>query len=248
MKILVTAKSVVDANIKVKLKEGNVLDVSALKHSMNPFDEIAIEEALQLKKKIGDCEIGAVSIGDSKSADVLRIAYAMGVDRAILVQTDAAPEPLTVAKLLETIVKQEKPDLILCGKQATDNDANQVGQMLAALCDIPQATHASKIQLENNTVQVTREIDGGLETVELQLPAVVTADLRLNSPRYVTLPMMMKAKKRTITTISADTLGVDLASHLEVLGYEMPSKRKTGVILANVDELIEKLKNEANVL
>ncbi len=248
MKILVAVKSVVDANIKVKLDQDGNLDVAALKKSMNPFDEIAMEQAVQLKEKGAADEVVAVTVGAGKAGDVLRIALAMGADRAVFVETDHACEPLVVADLIKAVADTEKPDLILLGKQAIDDDSNQVGQMVAALCDMPQATHASEIKIEAGKAEVTREIDGGLETVLLDLPAVVTADLRLNAPRYVTLPMMMKAKKKPMQTIKADTLGVDMTAHLEHVAYEAPEARKTGVMVNSVDELIEKLKNEAKVL
>ncbi len=248
MKVLVAVKNVVDANIKVKLTPEGKLDVSALKKSMNPFDEIATEEAVKLKEKGLAKEVVVVTVGAGKASDVLRVALAMGADRAVFVETETQVEPLLVAKLLQKVVDEEKPDLILTGKQAIDDDCNQVGQMLAALCDMPQATHASNLVLEGNKARVTREIDGGLETVEVILPAVVTTDLRLNAPRYVTLPMMMKAKKKPTQTKKATDLGVELKSRIECVAVEMPPSRKTGVIVKSVDELLEKLKNEAKVL
>ena len=250
MKILVPIKRVVDANIKVKVSPEGKLDTDALKKSLNPFDEIAVEEAVQFKEKGIAAEVVAISVGDAKTADTLKVALAMGADKAVLVEADSkfANEPLIVAKLLSAYIKKENPDLIICGKQAIDNDANQVAQMIAALCDYPQATHASKAEMIEGKLRVTREVDGGFEVLDLKLPAVVSADLRLNAPRYVTLPMMMKAKKKSLETIDAASLGVELKAHTEVLAYEAPPARKVGQMLSNVDELIEKLKNEAKVL
>lgn len=250
MKIIVPVKRVVDANIKVKVSSEGKLDVANLKHSMNPFDEIALEQAVQMKEKGIATEVVAVSVGSAKSQETLRTALAMGADKGVLISTDAPfeLEPLNVAQLLSAYIKQTTPDLVICGKQAVDNDANQVGQMIAALCEMPQATHASGAVMKEGKLEVTREIDGGFEILELSLPAVITADLRLNAPRYVTLPMMMKAKKKPQEVISASSFGLSLRAHTEVLGYEAPAARKVGVKVANVDELIDKLKNEAKVL
>ena len=231
MKILVPVKRVVEANIKVKVGPDGKLDVANLKHSMNPFDEIALEQAVQMKEKGIANEVIAVSVGDTKSQETLRTALAMSADKGVLIQTDKPfeAEPLSVAKLISAYVKQVNPDLIICGKQAVDNDSNQVGQMIAAMCEEPQATHAS-------------------EVLDLTLPAVVTADLRLNAPRYVTLPMMMKAKRKPQEVVQASALCPDFRAHVEVVGYEAPAARKVGRKVANVDELIDKLKNEAKVL
>ena len=250
MKILVPVKRVVDANIKVKVGPDGKLDVANLKHSMNPFDEIALEQAVQMKEKGIANEVIAVSVGDTKSQETLRTALAMGADKGVLIQTDKPfeAEPLNVAKLISAYVKQVNPDLIICGKQAVDNDSNQVGQMIAAMCEYPQATHASSALMKEGKLEVTREIDGGYEVLDLTLPAVVTADLRLNAPRYVTLPMMMKAKRKPQEVVQASALCPDLRAHVEVVGYEAPAARKVGRKVANVDELIDKLKNEAKVL
>lgn len=250
MKILVPVKRVVDANIKVKVGPDGKLDVTNLKHSMNPFDEIALEQAVQMKEKGIATEVIAVSVGDAKSQETLRTALAMGADRGVLIQIEQPyeSEPINVAKLLSAYVKQIQPGLIICGKQAVDNDSNQVGQMIAAFCEMPQATHASAAVMKEGKLEITREVDGGFEILELTLPAVITADLRLNSPRYVTLPMMMKAKRKPQEVIPAASLGVELKAHVEVLGYEAPAARKVGQKVANVDELIDKLKNEAKVL
>lgn len=250
MKIIVPVKRVVDANIKVKVSENGTLDVSTLKKAMNPFDEIALEEAVQMKEKGQASEVVAVSVGDATCADTLRVALAMGADRAVLIQTAQSfeLEPLNVAKILSAFAAKENPGLMIFGKQAVDNDANQVGQMTAALCDMPQATHVSKAEVSAAGIKATREVDGGFEVLELKLPAVITADLRLNAPRYVTLPMMMKAKKKPQETVAVSSLGLNLRAHTEVAGYEAPAARKVGVRLCGVDELIEKLKNEAKVL
>lgn len=250
MKILVPVKRVVDANIKVKVGPEGKLDVANLKHSMNPFDEIALEQAVQMKEKGIANEVIAVSVGDTKSQETLRTALAMGADKGVLIQTDKPfeAEPLNVAKLISAYVKQVNPDLIICGKQAVDNDSNQVGQMIAAICGYPQATHASAAIMKEGKLEVTREIDGGYEILDLTQPAVVTADLRLNAPRYVTLPMMMKAKRKPQEVVQAAALCSDLRAHVEVVGYEAPETRKVGRKVGNVDELIDKLKNEAKVL
>ncbi len=248
MKILVPVKRVVDANIKVKVTPEGTIETASLKKAMNPFDEIALEQAVQMKEKGAAKEVIAVSIGKSDSTETLKVALAMGADRAILIETDDVIEPLGVAKLLKVLVEKENPQLVITGKQGVDTDANQVGQMLSALCGWPQATHASSLEVVGDKAKVTVEVDGGLEMLELSLPAVVTSDLRLSAPRYVTLPMMMKAKKKPQEIIKADTLGVNLSKHVELLTIEAPEARKVGVMLSSVDELIDRLKNEAKVL
>jgi electron transfer flavoprotein beta subunit len=249
MKILVAVKRVVDYNVKVRVKaDGSGVETANVKFSMNPFDEIAVEEAVRLKEAGKVEEIVAVSIGPAQSQETLRAALAMGADRAVLIQTDEAVEPLAVAKLIAAIAKREEAGLAILGKQAIDDDANQTGQMLAALLGWPQGTFASKLALEEGRAVVTREIDGGLETVSLALPAVVTTDLRLNTPRYASLPNIMKAKKKPLETISAADLGVDIAPRLTTLKVEEPPKRKAGVKVADAATLIEKLKNEAKVI
>ncbi len=248
MKILVPVKRVVDANIKVKVSPQGTIDTDSLKKAMNPFDEIALEQAVQMREKGLATEVVAVSIGKQDCSETLRVALAMGADRAVLVQTDKTLEPINVAKVLKAVVEKEAPGLVITGKQSVDADANQVGQMLAAICNWPQATHASEASLQDGKLRVTREIDGGKETLEVTLPAVITADLRLNAPRYVTLPMMMKAKKKPQEVIKLDDLGVTLKDHAEVVGLEPPEARKVGVILSSVDELIDRIKNEAKVL
>jgi electron transfer flavoprotein beta subunit len=249
MKLLVPVKRVVDYNVKVRVKpDGSGVDVSNVKMSMNPFDEIAIEEAVRLKERGVATEVVAVSCGVAACQETLRTALAIGADRAILVETEAELQPLAVAKLLKAVVDKEGPQLVILGKQAIDDDANQVGQMLAALLDWPQATFASKVEVEGSTLRVKREIDGGLETVESTLPAVVTADLRLNEPRYATLPNIMKAKKKPLETIKAETLGVDIAPRLSTLNVAEPARRKGGGRVADVAELVSKLRNEAKVI
>jgi electron transfer flavoprotein beta subunit len=249
MKLLVPVKRVVDYNVKVRVKpDGSAVDVSNVKMSMNPFDEIAIEEAVRLKEKGVATEVVAVSCGVAACQETLRTALAIGADRAILVETDAELQPLAVAKLLKAVVDKEAPRLVILGKQAIDDDANQVGQMLAAMLDWPQATFASKVEVDGSTLRVKREIDGGLETVESTLPAVVTADLRLNEPRYATLPNIMKAKKKPLETIKAETLGVDISPRLSTLNVAEPAKRKGGGRVADVAELVSKLRNEAKVI
>jgi electron transfer flavoprotein beta subunit len=249
MKILVTAKRVVDYNVKVRVKpDGSGVDTSNVKMSLNPFDEIAVEEAVRLREKGIATEVVAVSCGPAACQETLRNALAIGADRAILVETDVELQPLAVAKLLKAIVAKEAPQLVILGKQAIDDDANQVGQMLAALLDWPQATFASKVELGNGKLTVKREIDGGNETVEAALPAVVTADLRLNEPRYATLPNIMKAKKKPLEVLKPDALGVDVAPRLAILGVAEPPKRKGGGKVADVKELVAKLRNEAKVL
>ena len=249
MKILVPVKRVVDYNVKVRVKSDHTgVDIANVKMSMNPFDEIAVEEAVRLKEKGVATEVIAVSCGDAKCQETLRTAMAIGADRGILVETDAELQPLAVAKLLKALVDQEQPGLIILGKQAIDDDANQTGQMLAALAQLPQATFASKVEVAGNQLNVTREIDGGLETLQLSLPAVVTTDLRLNEPRYVTLPNIMKAKKKPLDTVKPEDLGVDVAPRLKTLKVEEPAKRGAGVKVADVAALVDKLKNEAKVI
>ena len=249
MKILVTAKRVVDYNVKVRVKpDGSGVDTSNVKMSMNPFDEIAVEEAVRLREKGVATEVVAVSCGTAACQETLRNALAIGADRAILVETDVDLQPLAVAKLLKAIVAKEAPQLVILGKQAIDDDANQVGQMLAALLDWPQATFASKVEVGSGKLTVKREIDGGIETVEAALPAVVTADLRLNEPRYATLPNIMKAKKKPLEVVKPDALGVDVAPRLAILGVAEPPKRKGGGKVADVKELVAKLRTEAKVV
>ena len=249
MKVLVTVKRVVDYNVKVRPKaDGTGVDIANAKMSMNPFDEIAVEEAVRLKEKGAATEIVAVSCGPAACQETLRTALAIGADRAILVQSDAELQPLAVAKLLAAVVKRESPGLVILGKQASDDDANQVGQMLAALLDWPQATFASKVEVAGGKATVMREVDGGLETVEMVLPAVVTTDLRLNEPRYATLPNIMKAKKKPLDTLDPAGLGVDVAPRLATLKVVEPPKRKGGGRVADVAELVAKLRNEAKVL
>jgi electron transfer flavoprotein beta subunit len=249
MKILVPVKRVVDFNVKVRVKsDGSGVDLANVKMSMNPFDEIAVEEAVRIKERGEANEVVAVSIGGAKAADTLRTALAMGADRAILVKTEATVEPLAVAKLLKRVVESEKPDLVIMGKQAIDDDCNQSGQMLAGLLGWPQGTFASKIELNGAKVRVVREVDGGLETLVLARPAVLTTDLRLNEPRYASLPNIMKAKKKTIEETSPETLGVDVAPRLKVISIAEPKTREAGIKVDSVAALVDKLKNEAGVL
>jgi len=249
MKILVAVKRVVDYNVKVRVKSDHSgIDIANVKMSMNPFDEIAIEEAVRLKEAGIVSEIMVVSAGSALCQETLRTALAIGADKAILVETDAELQPLAVAKLLKAICEKEQVQLILLGKQAIDDDSNQTGQMLASLMDIPQGTFASKVMIENGKAIVTREVDGGLETISLTLPAVITADLRLNEPRYVTLPNIMKAKKKSLDIVKPEELGVDVSPRLKTLRVDEPPKRSAGVMVANVAELVEKLKNEAKVI
>jgi electron transfer flavoprotein beta subunit len=249
MKILVPIKRVVDFNVKVRVRpDGAGVDTANVKMSMNPFDEIAVEEAVRLKEKGTATEIVAVSCGVAACQETLRTALALGADRAILIQTDVELQPLAVAKLLRAVVDKESPRLVILGKQAIDDDANQTGQMLAALLDWPQATFASKVDIAETKATVIREVDGGLETVDVDLPAVVTTDLRLNEPRYATLPNIMKAKKKPLETLTPDTLGVDVAPRLKTLRVTEPAKRKGGGRVADVKELVAKLRNEAKVL
>ena len=249
MKVLVSVKRVVDYGVRVRVKsDGSGVDTANVKMSVNPFDEIAVEEAVRLKEAGKASEIVVVSIGTKSSQETLRTALAMGADRAVLIETNAEIQPLAVAKLLQTLVEREQPELVLLGKQAIDDDNNQTGQMLAALLGRGQGTFASDLTIEGERITVVREIDGGLETVRLTLPAVVTADLRLNEPRYVKLPNIMKAKKKPLEVIPVDELGVDTASRITVLKVEEPPVRKEGIKVANVAELVEKLKNEARVV
>lgn len=254
MKILVPVKRVVDYNVKIRIKsDGSAIDLTNVKMSMNPFDEIAVEEAVRLKEKGKASEIVVVTIGTDKAQDVIRTAMAVGADRGILVKTDlptdlGGVEPLAVAKTLKAIITKENPDLVIMGKQAIDDDSNQTGQMLAALLDWPQATFASKVEIDGTSATVTREIDGGLETLKLSLPAVITTDLRLNEPRYAALPNIMKAKQKPLETIEPETLGIDLAPRLALVSIEEPPVRKAGIKVASVDDLLDKLKNEAKVI
>jgi electron transfer flavoprotein beta subunit len=249
MKVLVPVKRVVDYNVKVRVKSDNTgVDIANVKMSMNPFDEIAVEEAVRLKEKGVATEIIAVSCGVTQCQETLRTAMAIGADRAILVESAEELQPLTVAKLLKAIVDKEQPGLVICGKQAIDDDANQVGQMLAALADLPQATFASKVEVADGKAKVTREVDGGMETVELTLPAVITSDLRLNEPRYVTLPNIMKAKKKQLDTVKPADLGVEVKPHLKTLKVTEPPKRSAGIKVPDVATLVAKLKNEAKVI
>ena len=249
MKALVAVKRVVDYNVKVRVKADNSgMDLANVKMSMNPFDEIAVEEAVRLKEKGIVSEVIAVSCGVAQCQDTLRTAMAMGADRAILVESDEELQPLAVAKLLKALVDKEQPQLIFLGKQAIDDDANQTGQMLAALCDLPQGTFASKVDIADGKATVVREVDGGLETVCLQLPAVITSDLRLNEPRYVTLPNIMKAKKKEIATTTPAELGVDVAPRLKTLKVQEPPKRAAGIKVPDVATLVDMLKNTAKVI
>ncbi len=249
MKILVAVKRVVDYNVKVRVKSDNSgVDIANVKMSMNPFDEIAVEEAVRLKEAGIVTEIIVVSAGPTQCQETLRTALAIGADRAILVESDADLQPLAVAKILKALTDKEQAQMVILGKQAIDDDSNQTGQMLAALLDIPQATFASKVVIAEGKATVTREVDGGLETIALTLPAVITTDLRLNEPRYVTLPNIMKAKKKTLEVVKPEELGVDIAPRLKTLKVEEPPKRTAGVMVADVAALVEKLKNEAKVI
>ncbi|QBR01547.1 electron transfer flavoprotein subunit beta/FixA family protein [Paraburkholderia pallida] len=249
MKVLVAVKRVVDANVKVGVKsDGTGVDISNVKMSINPFDEIAVEEAVRLKEAGAIAEVVAVSCGVEQSQETLRTALAIGADRAILIGTDEALQPLAVAKLLKAIVDREQPSLVMLGKQAIDDDSNQTGQMLAALAGLPQATFASKVVVAGGNATVSREVDGGMETLSLTLPAVVTTDLRLNEPRYVTLPNIMKAKKKPLEIVKPEALGVDVTPRLKTLKVSEPPKRSAGVKVPDVKTLVEKLKTEAKVL
>jgi electron transfer flavoprotein beta subunit len=249
MKVLVPVKRVVDYNVKVRVKSDNTgVDIANVKMSMNPFDEIAVEEAVRLKEKGVVTEVIAVSCGVTQCQETLRTAMAIGADRAILVETTEELQPLAVAKLLKALVDKEQPGLIILGKQAIDDDCNQTGQMLAALCDLPQATFASKVEVVDGKAKVTREVDGGSETLMLNLPAVITTDLRLNEPRYVTLPNIMKAKKKQMDVMKPADLGVDVKAHLKTLKVVEPPKRSAGIKVPDVATLVAKLKNEAKVI
>jgi electron transfer flavoprotein beta subunit len=249
MKVLVAVKRVVDFNVKVRVRSDETgVDIANVKMSMNPFDEIAVEEAVRLKEKGVATEVIVVSCGVQQCQETLRTALAIGADRGILVQTDKELQPLAVAKLLKALMDKEQPGLVMLGKQAIDDDANQTGQMLAALTDLPQATFASKLEIVAGKATVTREVDGGLETISVTLPAVVTADLRLNEPRYVTLPNIMKAKKKPLDIVKPEDLGVDVEPRLKTLKVSEPPKRSAGIKVPDVATLVDKLKNEAKVI
>ena len=249
MKILVPIKRVVDYNVKVRpLSDNSNVDLNNVKMAVNPFCEIALEEAVRLKEAGKATEVIAVSVGQTDSQEQLRTALALGADRATLVETDSLLEPLAIAKVLQKIIEDEKPDLIILGKQAIDGDNNQTGQMLGALLDYPQATNASEVSINESSISVTREIDGGLQTLELTIPSIVTTDLRLNEPRYASLPNIMKAKKKELNVIPASNLGIDLGSRTELLSVELPPSREAGIMVETVDDLVDKLKNEAKVI
>ena len=249
MKVLVPVKRVVDYNVKVRVKSDHTgVDIANVKMSMNPFDEIAVEEAVRLREKGLATEVIAVSCGVAQCQETLRTAMAIGADRAILVETAEELQPLAVAKLIKAIMDKEQPQLVILGKQAIDDDCNQTGQMLAALADLPQATFASKVEVADGKAQVTREVDGGLETLTLQMPAIVTTDLRLNEPRYVTLPNIMKAKKKQLDTFKPEDLGVDVTPRIKTLKVTEPPKRSAGIKVPDVATLVAKLKNEAKVI
>jgi len=249
MKVIVPVKRVVDYNVKVRVKsDGTGVDIANVKMSMNPFDEIAVEEAVRLKEKGVVTEVIAVSCGVTQCQETLRTAMAIGADRAILVETSEELQPLAVAKLLKALVDKEQPGLIILGKQAIDDDCNQTGQMLAALAGLPQATFASKVEVADGQATVTREVDGGLETLSITLPAVITTDLRLNEPRYVTLPNIMKAKKKQLDIVKPEDLGVDVSPRIKTLKVSEPPKRGSGIKVADVAALVDKLKNEAKVI
>jgi electron transfer flavoprotein beta subunit len=249
MKILVPIKRVVDYNVKVRpMADNSDVDLNNAKMSVNPFCEIALEEAVRIKEAGNAEEVIAVTVGKTQSQEQLRTALALGADRAILVESDSLLEPLAISKVLTKLVEQEQPDLIILGKQAIDGDNNQTGQMLAAMLDYPQATNASEVSLDENNVTVTREIDGGLQTLKLSKPAIVTTDLRLNEPRYASLPNIMKAKKKELNIMSIADLGVDVNSRTELLSVELPPSRDAGIIVESVEDLVDKLKNEAKVI
>jgi len=249
MKVLVAVKRVVDFNVKVRVKaDGTGVETANVKMSMNPFDEIAVEEAVRLREAGTATEIIAISVGSAQCQETLRTALAIGADRAILVETAVETQPLAVAKILKAIVAREQPGMVIMGKQAIDDDSNQTGQMLAALLNWSQATFASKVKVSGNALEVTREVDGGLETLSVNLPAVVTTDLRLNEPRYVTLPNIMKAKKKPFEILTPDALGVDIAPRLKTLKVQEPPRRSAGQVVKSVTELVQKLKNEAKVI
>ena len=249
MKILVPIKRVVDYNVKVRpMADGSNVDLNNVKMSVNPFCEIALEEAVRIKEAGNADEVIAVSIGKIESQEQLRTALALGADRAILVESDSLLEPLAISKALAKVVEQESIDMVILGKQAIDGDNNQTGQMLAALLDYPQATNASEVSIDGSTVNVTREIDGGLQTLKLTMPAIITTDLRLNEPRYASLPNIMKAKKKELNNISLSDLGIDPTPRTELLSVELPPSREAGIIVETVEELVDKLKNEAKVI
>ena len=249
MKILVPIKRVVDYNVKVRpLSDNSNVDLNNVKMAVNPFCEIALEEAVRIKESGKATEVIAISVGKTDSQEQLRTALALGADRATLIESESLLEPLAIAKVLQKIIDDEKPDLVILGKQAIDGDNNQTGQMLGALLDYPQATNASEIDLNDSTVKVTREIDGGLQTLELTLPAIVTTDLRLNEPRYASLPNIMKAKKKELNIISVSEMGIDVNSRTELLSVELPPTREAGVVVETIDDLVDKLKNEAKVI
>jgi len=249
MKVLVTVKRVIDYNVKVRVKsDSSDVDLSNVKMAMNPFCEIAVEEAVRLKEAGVASEVVVVSLGPQAAQEQVRTALALGADRGILVQSDENLESLTVAKLLAKIVEEEQPGLVIMGKQAIDSDNNQTGQMLAALTNMPQGTFASEVKVEGEKVQVTREVDGGLQTVELNMPAIVTTDLRLNEPRYASLPNIMKAKRKPLDTKTPEDLGVAVKAHTQLISVEPPSERQAGIKVASVEELVDKLKNEAKVI
>jgi len=249
MKILVPLKRVVDYNVKVRpLADNSNVDLNNVKMSVNPFCEIALEEAVRIKEAGNADEVIAITVGKSDSQEQLRTALALGADRAILVETESLLEPLAIAKVLSKVIEEETPDLIILGKQAIDGDNNQTGQMLGALLDYPQATNASEVTLDDNSVTVTREIDGGLQTLKLNKPAIITTDLRLNEPRYASLPNIMKAKKKELTIKNISELGIDVSPRTELLSVELPPSRDAGIIVESVDELVDKLKNEAKVI
>jgi electron transfer flavoprotein beta subunit len=249
MKILVPVKRVIDYNVKVRVKSDNSdVDLANVKMSMNPFCEIAIEEAVRLKEAGVASEVIAVSIGDKACQEQIRTALALGADRGIQIETESAPDALSAAKLLKAVVQEEEPTLVIMGKQSIDSDNNQTGQMLAALLDYPQATFASEVKVEGDKVQVTREIDGGLQTIEVNLPAVITTDLRLNEPRYASLPNIMKAKRKPMAVKTPAELGVEVGNKITLMAVNPPAERKAGIKVASVDELMDKLKNEAKVI
>ena len=249
MKILVPIKRVVDYNVKVRpMADGSDVDLNNVKMSVNPFCEIALEEAVRIKEAGSADEVVAISIGKTESQEQLRTALALGADRAILVETDSLLEPLAISKALAKIIEQENPDITILGKQAIDGDNNQTGQMLGALLDYPQATNASEVAIDGTSLNVTREIDGGLQTLKLSMPAIVTTDLRLNEPRYASLPNIMKAKKKELNIIPLAGLGVDATPRTELLSVELPPSREAGIIVETIEELVDKLKNEAKVI
>ena len=249
MKILVPIKRVVDYNVKVRpLSDNSNVDLNNVKMAVNPFCEIAVEEAVRLKESGSASEIIAVTVGTPASQEQLRTALALGCDRAILIESEENPEPLVIAKALAKIFEEENPDLIILGKQAIDGDNNQTGQMLSAILDLPQATFASKLVIEGQTANVTREIDGGLQTIKVNLPAIVTTDLRLNEPRYASLPNIMKAKKKELATKNINDLGIDTSARTEIISVELPPQREAGIKVESVDELVDKLKNEAKAI